>query len=928
MDDLMYLGHGVSNDEGEGGGIGRHGIGELNGADSGDGNDQSTTTLKLNLLYSEYQRVSEQFSRQFEYVLRVAGIAFSAAAALLFVIVYNWEDLPGLKGEWAFWVAPLALALFYAIVIDLFYQMVVAGYYIRRLEDEIAEISGIPFFHFNNATIRGVVSFRGGHPPRLANYSLLLLFGVGIYVAAVGVSFLGLRSSDVSGWRQITYLATQILLGGTLAYSAIGLTAGLKEKFDRWITVDDRTYRQGWGSKKASPFTWSLFGYALLPRRLDFVLKMPITVGVALMTAWFMRIGLDWHMALMLLYVVICVEFLAKQATYIWNEVLDLPADRAHVYKKDRRLLARLGPAGSSLGKLLFLIRTFAALAMSVGLAHEYGLWWLPYLVGFIFVFQFVYDRWAKRGPVRRLTVASVGYAERSLAGALTIMTVAGQFDLLLLVLLSAWVVALQFSTLAHMWWAEFSHLWAENKGHIPPMDGNAETAHPGPLNHGIREAALKIWFIARGTQVELWANVVLVFLGVLLAYIYGPGDGDRPSDTRSAIGKALAGPLTAVVDWAGTVTGWIMSRREQVQEGLDRSSLQDWSWSVFALGLVVTVAVVLVRWKLRERAGVGDTPVDSKTRARNRTRSRNTLVVLVICGMIVLPVDMWLYLVAVGLALLLAVSFEWLTYDELNQLDVILNEKLNRVVPLLGSAFFSPWAVRISIAPVEPVDETSKAWCEKLRCFYIEWARSKENSLSVYDAGADGGYPYDLIIKGGEHKWKALAGEPGFHVQFSCEREPRDGQRTAIAWVNVTPISIATAATLGSGLQYPRAPAFPEVSNKPVLQVSGPVCELLADGELEPQRYVRYSMQGDNADQLKTKSVVDQPVERPVRQRTYYFRACSDDVKGGLIEIELVEPLPDDLTRSTEDALDPAIVQALEKHDWSGLCDVLECVE
>jgi len=58
-------------------------------------------------------------------------------------------------------------------------------------------------------------------------------------------------------------------------------------------------------------------------------------------------------------------------------------------------------------------------------LDHELDLWWLPPLVAFVFIWQFIYDRWAKRGPRRRLWVASIGYGQRAAAGSLAAMSAA-----------------------------------------------------------------------------------------------------------------------------------------------------------------------------------------------------------------------------------------------------------------------------------------------------------------------------------------------------------------------------------------------------------------------------------------------------------------------------------------------------------------------
>src|SRR5688572_21910476 len=73
------------------------------------------------LLFQEYERAVSAMDQYMDRVLRVAGIGFSAAGALIFLAIGNVVDFN--KTEWSFWIAPLILTLFYAIIIQLLNQM-------------------------------------------------------------------------------------------------------------------------------------------------------------------------------------------------------------------------------------------------------------------------------------------------------------------------------------------------------------------------------------------------------------------------------------------------------------------------------------------------------------------------------------------------------------------------------------------------------------------------------------------------------------------------------------------------------------------------------------------------------------------------------------------------------------------------------------
>lgn len=823
----------------------------------------SDTDGATDILYREYQRVAEHFTRQFEYILRVAGIGFSAAAAVLYLVTS--KDLQ--KHEWVYWVAPFGLSMLYSILIDLFYNMTYLSYYIRDLEDDIASRARVPYFHFHNSTVRGVASFRGGHPPRLANYLMILLFGIGIYVGMIVACMIGLQwEAHAPVWRQILFLSIQGSIGLVLIWSAWGTTSSLRERYERWKTIGAREAKLHIAQSDQRSLIGSIVSYAILPRRLDFMVKAPLTVGAALIAAWCLRVPLSSHLLVMLLAVVICVEFLAKQATYIWNEILDLPADRSHAYKKNRRVLARIGDSGAAVGRVLFVTRAFAAIVMSLALSREQGLMWLPWLVAFIFTLQFIYDRWAKRAPVRRLWVASIGYAERAVAGMLVVMTVAGRYDPVLLALLGLWIVVLQFSTLAHLWWAETWYL-RDKLGRTIGPDPSRSDALAGGASDARDGNEVPYWFTRRGVRAEWAANILLFFVGALIAFVYGAGAmrSRAPGPYPAAAGTESLAPPAAHLssgarfgarldehlqdipknlgDLAMAIANWIASVRASVQHGLAASPLTTHLWVMALLAGVGVITMVIARKTLQHRliplpkdGEQNDDPVccheaDAVTangrgerrtpaggdaqrgvgatrsrqpppgeRVNGATRFRITVALALAAGacFLLLPVELWLYVVAVALPLLLAANFEWLTYDELNGLDKLLNEKANHLLAWLGAGLFSPWAVRISIAPVgEDRDGKSRMWAEGLRDLYARWAQC--NGLGRIEdlkaaTNGDGGYACDLIIRGHEYRWRGLLKETGIHVkQQLVAGSAGPVVDVAHAWVNVIPLSVPT---------------------------------------------------------------------------------------------------------------------------------------
>lgn len=269
-----------------------------------------------------------------------------------------------------------------------------------------------------------------------------------------------------------------------------------------------------------------MIAYALLPRPTDLVIKSAITLGALAVTALALHVPFSRRLLWTAVLVIVCIDVLAKQATYIWNDIRDFERDSLHPHKR-ARALPRLGTPRPGLWFLF--ARAAAAVALSLYSALGQGLWWLLPLVAFIFAWQYLYDSWGKWGPVRRLCVVAGGYAERALAGAGIALTVVQRLDLLLLVLVCAQSTLCAALGLAEYWRLEALYLAA----------------------HGTGPAGTDAWFGRHGARVVAWATIALFPLGLSGAYLYSDGAlrAALVAWTHSAgLGVVLAIAVTCVV--------------------------------------------------------------------------------------------------------------------------------------------------------------------------------------------------------------------------------------------------------------------------------------------------------------------------------------------------------------------------------------------
>jgi hypothetical protein len=229
-----------------------------------------------------------------------------------------------------------------------------------------------------------------------------------------------------------------------------------------------------------------------------------------LIAASALRTPLDDRVIMNGILVLLCVEFLAKQATYIWNDVLDACRDGSHPWKKKRFLALLANSRISSPGKLLFGVRAGAAFCLSLILAVTLHMCWVTLLVLIVFGMQTGYHRCKRHSAGYRLFFGAVGYSERAVAGTLAVMSSTGRIDVQLLVLIGVLIVDFAVIFLAATWWAEDEFLRRENA-----------------LQDEQGKHTSKSWFLDHGEKVRYAANAILLPAALFVAARYF-GNYDR----------------------------------------------------------------------------------------------------------------------------------------------------------------------------------------------------------------------------------------------------------------------------------------------------------------------------------------------------------------------------------------------------------------
>lgn len=795
---------------------------------SGSKSDKAGT--RLDILYREYQRATEKVDRQLDHIIRVATIGFSATGALLVLVA---SGIPGTSSgtpdasagtpvtssgsagtlspfhfeEWVYWLAPILLVLLYVWIINHLYHMTFSSYYVRDLEDEIAKETKISFFHYENAVVRALASGRTGFLPYILTTVMGLVFAFIVYATLVGVSFFKLKETedDFPVWRLALFVLTQLIFSIALLISSFGVFAQLRSKYDYWkdkfakdTIADDSRY--GVHSE-----IWQIVSYALLPRPFDFVYKGGITALAMVATALALHIPITGDLWALTFWVIICVDFLAKQATYIWNDMLDMESDRLHPSKSETRLLSKLltngGPA-ARIGLALFLSRSLLAFVLAFVLAVQFHLAWVPILIAVIFAWQVFYDRVAKKQPLRRTAIAAAGYSQRALAGGLVAMSSAGFYDVVWLVLVSAWTIVFMFRILCGYWWAERDYQWREkfNEQLDQAKEGTRQShpetkvkEHPYP-DTGDQEVlgTPDIWFLETARKFARRADGVLILLGLVIAYFYAGPSPTKPwlvTDPGAALTNRLALDASEIGEALRKVLGSLWNQR------VFSGTFEPMQFGALAAG--GTLAGTVLAFTLCRKLAYG-----------KRGRWAVLLIGLSAITALLAPADSRIAVLAFMLPLIVVVLWEDLSFEEITKPEKRLRDFQEQLPKRLEVKLFRPRGARISVRPVQSTDAAvHREWAEHLFAMYKRWTET--SGLTRHPTDGDGGSELDLLVEvpwTAMHKLDQLRGESGLHRLLpECDDDASDAPSGGdYARVYIQFVSAIATPDMGNGVESP----------------------------------------------------------------------------------------------------------------------------
>ena len=377
-------------------------------------------------------------------IVQITGIGFALFGALVTYVFPKGGEYPQLL----FWFLPLSVSVPYALCFQLIFKGIFTGYYLRDVENEIASYTKISFFHYHYASARAIYSPKTGLFSMHVLYFLIVFATAGLYAVLVGFGYSNLQSASYFHASEKVWF---LLLHGLVMLAMLVVLAiafsSMKTLYERWKKgeldkdVPDPTV----GLK-------SLFIYFLFPRPLDLVFKEMVFWGVVLVAAFASHLSLGANLVWISIAVFVCVDVLAKQTTYIWNDIIDFDRDSSHPHKR-LRPLPRLGTR--HIGKVCFFMRLGVTFVASFAVAIAFALWWLPVLTTIIMAWQFVYDRWGKERPLRKLVICSVGYIETTLAGLLVVSPICCSYKPALFFLILLWVATSSAAFLSAYWKAE-----------------------------------------------------------------------------------------------------------------------------------------------------------------------------------------------------------------------------------------------------------------------------------------------------------------------------------------------------------------------------------------------------------------------------------------------------------------------------------------
>jgi 4-hydroxybenzoate polyprenyltransferase len=517
---------------------------------------------RLRVLMQDYSAKETMQEDAYRLLVQITGTAFAFFGVLLSYVFYAKNNLH----ELVFWFLPLSITVPFSLCFQLLFKEIFTGYYLRDLEDEIRSIVQVPFFQYHHSSSKAVWSARSGIPGVRISYYVIIVAAACFYIAMMWFGYANLPATN-SAWSSRTWF---VVIHGLILAVMFGILAptfsSLHSLYQRWRTgVEDESY-QNPGQNAVR-----LLRYFLLPRPLDMAYKATIYAGSFLLVMFSLphTVVDPW----LVIAVFFCVDLLAKQTTYIWNDTIDFHSDQDHPDKR-LRILARLGTR--SLGKTMFLSRLALTFIASILVAAFSGVRWLPVLVILIFAWQFAYDRWAKKSSdAARLIVCSVGYAERALAGLLVAFRFSGGVDFSLAALALTWVLASAVFFLAAYWRAE---------------------------KEMRREYG---WFTQKGRRVAMTASLALIPVGGTIVFAYGRYTLTQKELLLPVACLAAAGALWGIWRLAGVKTRGILGLLVVGTSTWLWFALPAYHWLILALGIPLFLAAVYANARYEELNGV-----------------------------------------------------------------------------------------------------------------------------------------------------------------------------------------------------------------------------------------------------------------------------------------------------------------------------------
>jgi hypothetical protein len=484
-----------------------------------------TPPSDIGVLQTEYARATTYQQNLLKSIYQIAGIAFPGFTALASILAQQKGKLP----EVLYWLSPLGFALLYAIILVIFCMVSFSANYVRELEKRLSRAAKIDILHYDSALGRAFFSFRTGSVPVFFLWGFIFVVVAFLYFAIVAIGAIALASQRSTGYS-IFYVSVNLIIATLLAYLFVYSQMLVRPLYNRWIRDPDTS------QSTYDVFRYfDLIRYAIVPRPFDVILKSTGVLMPFVLTVFTFDIPITRELILRLAAVYLCIDIMAKQSTYIWNDILDWSRDRAHPYKQSRPL-AQL--PSRNLGISIFLARTLITFLAAALVGINFDVLWLTPLVAAIFIYQFIYDRFAKPSGWFKLIAVSLGYSLRAVAGwavALTGLQDSTRDHIVLGCLVISWVVVYMFGCLATYYRAEaiyvqafrmltFAWRW-HHYTHNGAQNPFGYSTNPPKLAGDDAMLDVERWFRQRGLLLSKIAYWFLFAIGAIAAVKFGGVD-------------------------------------------------------------------------------------------------------------------------------------------------------------------------------------------------------------------------------------------------------------------------------------------------------------------------------------------------------------------------------------------------------------------